>query len=72
MDWLDGKERTDDPALRGEKDPKSGYFIQLPRRCISLSSTQVRGLVGGSEGLKFLILGLVISLQGVWEAFCGV
>ena len=41
VDWLDGKEKADDPALRGDKDPKSGYIIQLPRRCISLSSTQV-------------------------------
>ena len=43
MDWLDGKERSDDPALRGEKDSKAGFNIELPRRCISLSSTQVGG-----------------------------
>ena len=41
IDWLDGKERNDDPALRGEKDPKSGFHLEVPRRCIGLSSTQV-------------------------------
>ena len=41
IDWLDGKERSDDPALRGEKDPKSGFHLEVPRRCIGLSSTQV-------------------------------
>ncbi|KAL5460570.1 hypothetical protein EMCRGX_G034022 [Ephydatia muelleri] len=41
VDWLDGKERSDDPALRGEKDSKAGFNIELPRRCISLSSTQL-------------------------------
>ena len=42
IDWLDGKERSDDPALRGEKDPKSGFHLEVPRRVIGLSSTQVR------------------------------
>ena len=42
MDWLDGKERNDDPALRGEKDPKMGFHIDLPRRPVGLSSTQVQ------------------------------
>ena len=32
IDWLDGKERNDDPALRGEKDPKTGFHIEVPRR----------------------------------------
>jgi cytoplasmic FMR1 interacting protein len=41
IDWLDGKERNDDPALRGEKDPKSGFHLEVPRRCIGLSSTQL-------------------------------
>ena len=41
IDWLDGKERSDDPALRGEKDPKSGFHLEVPRRRIGLSSTQV-------------------------------
>ena len=41
VDWLDGKERNDDPALRGEKDPKMGFHIDLPRRPVGLSSTQV-------------------------------
>ena len=47
VDWLDGKEKTDDPALRGEKDPKTGYIIHVPRRCIRLSSTQVNGQIDG-------------------------
>ena len=32
IDWLDGKERNDDPALKGDKDPKSGFHIDVPRR----------------------------------------
>lgn len=32
IDWLDGKERNDDPALKGDKDPKSGFHIEVPRR----------------------------------------
>jgi len=32
IDWLDGKERNEDPALRGEKDPKTGFHIEVPRR----------------------------------------
>ena len=47
VDWLDGKEKTDDPALRGEKDPKTGYIIHVPRRCIRLSSTQVNRQIDG-------------------------
>ena len=53
-DWLDGKERTDDPALRGEKDPKIGYNIKLPRRCIRLSSTQVSSI--GMETREYGIM----------------
>lgn len=41
VDWMDGKERSDDPALRGEKDSKSGFHITLNRRSVALSSTQV-------------------------------
>lgn len=33
IDWLEGKERNDDPALKGEKDPKSGFHLEVPRRC---------------------------------------
>ena len=38
IDWMDGKERNDDPALRGDKDPKSGFHIELPRRYVRLST----------------------------------
>ena len=41
IDWLDGKERNDDPALRGDKDPKTGFHLEVPRRIVGLSSTQV-------------------------------
>ncbi|XP_070552583.1 cytoplasmic FMR1-interacting protein 2-like isoform X2 [Ptychodera flava] len=40
-DWLRGVEPHDDPALRGEKDPKSGYNVHVPRRTVGPSSTQL-------------------------------
>ena len=40
VDWLND-EPKDDPALRGEKDPKTGYRIELPHRKVGVSSTQV-------------------------------
>ena len=64
MDWLDGKERSDDPALRGEKDSKAGFNIELPRRCISLSSTQVSGQVIGPVRVVRLVGKLVSRLVG--------
>ncbi len=57
IDWLDGKERHDDPALRGEKDPKSGFHIEVPRRSVGLSSTQVGVETwGGANTCCFLAL----------------
>ena len=49
---MDGKERTDDPALRGEKDPKIGYNIKLPRRRIRVSGTQVSGMGMEKESME--------------------
>lgn len=40
-DWETGHEPFNDPALRGEKDPKSGFDIKVPRRAVGPSSTQV-------------------------------
>ena len=41
VDWLNNEEPKDDPALKGEKDPKTGYRVDLPRRNVGVSSTQV-------------------------------
>lgn len=41
-DWETGREPHNDPALRGEKDPKGGFDIKVPRRAVGPSSTQVR------------------------------
>ena len=41
VDWLNNEEPKDDPAMRGEKDPKTGYRVELPRRNVGVSSTQV-------------------------------
>jgi len=35
------KNAKEDPALRGEKDPKSGFHIDIPNRPVGPSSTQV-------------------------------
>lgn len=43
-DWETGREPHNDPALRGEKDPKGGFDIKVPRRAVGPSSTQVSPL----------------------------
>lgn len=35
------KNMKDDPALRGEKDPKTGFHIDIPNRPVGPSTTQV-------------------------------
>ncbi|XP_056269934.1 cytoplasmic FMR1-interacting protein 1 homolog [Pseudoliparis swirei] len=40
-DWESGHEPHNDPALRGEKDPKGGFDITVPRRAVGPSSTQL-------------------------------
>ena len=40
MDWLNGEPR-DDPATRGDKDPKGGFKVDVPRKAVRPSSTQV-------------------------------
>ena len=42
-DWETIREPHNDPALRGEKDPKGGFDIKVPRRAVGPSSTQVPG-----------------------------
>lgn len=43
-DWEGAREPPNDPCLRGEKDPKGGFDIKVPRRAVGPSSTQVRYL----------------------------
>ena len=53
-DYLDGSINTNDPALKGEKDPKIGYQVNLPERNGGPSSTQVElpsNFVWQSQGL---------------------
>ncbi|XP_071951857.1 cytoplasmic FMR1-interacting protein 2-like isoform X1 [Antedon mediterranea] len=40
-DWHNGMAPNDDPCLKGDKDPKTGYSIQVPRRTVGPSSTQL-------------------------------
>jgi len=40
-DWQRGVEPASDPALKGKKDPESGFGIQVPRRNVGPSSTQL-------------------------------
>ncbi|KAK7922550.1 hypothetical protein WMY93_009452 [Mugilogobius chulae] len=40
-DWDSGREPPNDPCLRGEKDPKGGFDIKVPRRAVGPSSTQL-------------------------------
>uniref|UniRef100_A0A8C7WN88 Cytoplasmic FMR1-interacting protein n=1 Tax=Oryzias sinensis TaxID=183150 RepID=A0A8C7WN88_9TELE len=41
-DWEGAREPPNDPCLRGEKDPKGGFDIKVPRRAVGPSSTQVK------------------------------
>uniref|UniRef100_A0A8C4GXT7 Cytoplasmic FMR1-interacting protein n=1 Tax=Dicentrarchus labrax TaxID=13489 RepID=A0A8C4GXT7_DICLA len=40
-DWDGAREPPNDPCLRGEKDPKGGFDIKVPRRAVGPSSTQL-------------------------------
>ncbi|GAB0094881.1 Cytoplasmic FMR1-interacting protein [Sergentomyia squamirostris] len=40
-DWQKGSESTDDPALKGKKDPDGGFKINVPRLNVGPSSTQL-------------------------------
>lgn len=40
-DWEVGQEPINDPALRGEKDPRGGYDIKVTPRAVGPSSTQL-------------------------------
>ena len=44
-DWIQGFEPPNDPAIKGEKDPKTGFKIDVPRRNVGPSSTQVSRFV---------------------------
>lgn len=73
---MDGKERSDDPVLRGEKDPKSGFHIDVPRRCIGMSSTQLymmrtmlESLISEKGGRKSLRADLKDSSLPDFESF---
>ncbi|GCC37897.1 hypothetical protein chiPu_0016406 [Chiloscyllium punctatum] len=40
-DWENGREPANDPCLKGDKDPKGGFDIKVPRRSVGPSSTQL-------------------------------
>ncbi|KAK3576874.1 hypothetical protein CHS0354_012929 [Potamilus streckersoni] len=41
VDWLNGIEPPDDPALKGKKDSNEGFPIQVPRKQVGPSGTQL-------------------------------
>ena len=41
-DWFRGVEPAGDPILQGKKDVETGFRVELPKRNIPPSSTQVR------------------------------
>ncbi|KAL5012104.1 hypothetical protein ScPMuIL_010655 [Solemya velum] len=41
VDWIRGVEPTDDPATKGKKDPENGFSINVPRRNVGPSRTQL-------------------------------
>ena len=40
-DWINNKEDPNDPATKGEKDPKTGHKVRIKNRACGLSSTQL-------------------------------
>ena len=40
-DWLKGMEPRDDPIFQGKKDVETGFRVELPKRNIPPSNTQV-------------------------------
>uniref|UniRef100_A0A4W3K787 Cytoplasmic FMR1-interacting protein n=1 Tax=Callorhinchus milii TaxID=7868 RepID=A0A4W3K787_CALMI len=51
-DWEVGQEPVNDPALRGEKDPRGGFDIKVPRRAVGPSSTQLYMVRTMAESLQ--------------------
>ena len=49
VDWLRGVEPSEDPAMRGKKDPDEGFQIKVPRRNVGPSTTQVPSPPGHSK-----------------------
>ncbi|KAL3880810.1 hypothetical protein ACJMK2_033017 [Sinanodonta woodiana] len=41
VDWLGGIEPSNDPALKGKKDSNEGFSIQVPRKRVGPSGTQL-------------------------------
>lgn len=60
VDWLNNEEPRDDPALRGEKDPKTGYRVELPHRKVGVSSTQVSCIATETSSVVHYLAVLVI------------
>ena len=48
--WLNGNVPSDDPCLKGKKDPPEGYKIEVPKKSVAPSSTQVYTKVGDLAG----------------------
>ena len=40
-DWLKGTEPRDDPILQGKKDVETGFRVELPKRNLPPSNSQV-------------------------------
>uniref|UniRef100_A0A673WG49 Cytoplasmic FMR1 interacting protein 2 n=1 Tax=Salmo trutta TaxID=8032 RepID=A0A673WG49_SALTR len=56
-DWEGAREPPNDPCLRGEKDPKGGFDIKVPRRAVGPSSTQ-----GLCRGMLYMVRTMLESL----------
>ena len=63
MDWIRGVEPSEDPALKGKKDPEEGFNIRVPRRNVGPSSTQVN-----NRGVSLQLLGFMLKTRfTVWR-----
>uniref|UniRef100_A0A4W3HTP7 Cytoplasmic FMR1 interacting protein 2 n=1 Tax=Callorhinchus milii TaxID=7868 RepID=A0A4W3HTP7_CALMI len=62
-DWESAREPPNDPCLRGEKDPKGGFDIKVPRRAVGPSSTQwpCMSLAGSGRVCHWLTLACCVT-----------
>uniref|UniRef100_T1IPJ0 Cytoplasmic FMR1-interacting protein n=1 Tax=Strigamia maritima TaxID=126957 RepID=T1IPJ0_STRMM len=51
-DWVRGGEPHDDPALKGKKDPDTGFEIKVPRSNLYMVRTMLESLIADKSGGK--------------------
>lgn len=64
IDWKDGVEPESDPAIKGKKDPDTGFPISVPRKCVAPSATQVQRNQQKKNVVKYHMMGTFLYFRG--------